>query len=206
LITSAGPGDGKSSIASGLGISIAKQGKPTILLDADLRRPSLHRKFDLGEGLGFTDLLLGKAAPSDVMVPIGDTSLFVIRSGPIPPDPPTLFRSSRLREVLEDLEKVAELVIIDSPPLLAVTDPMLLADVADAAVLVVDMRNTRRAALRHASDLLHRGGVDVLGTILNKSKSRSSNYYAYGYGAESDGSTGLAARPWRTLKRLARRR
>jgi capsular exopolysaccharide synthesis family protein len=200
LITSAGAGEGKSTVAAGLAVSIAKHGKPTILLDADLRRPSLASRFDLHEQQGLTELLLGRAEPADVMTRVGDENLFVIAAGSIPPDPTVLLRSLRFTEVLKSLESLSALVIIDSPPLLPVTDAMLISDIADATALVVDVRKTRRSAVRQASAMLRRGNANVLGVIQNKSKAQNSNYYYYGSYSQHTPTHGL---PVRIIKRLA---
>ena len=200
LITSSGPGDGKSTTAANLAISIAKGGKAVVLVDSDFRRPSLHRLFDLVNGKGLTQVLLGTATLEDALMPTGVPNLRVITAGAIPPDPPTLLRSQRLREIIDQLKEQAEIVLLDSSPLLAVTDPILLASAVDGVLLIVDTASTRREVVSRSAQMLSQANVPVLGAVLNKVKVRgTSGYYYYHYdyySSQEDGSDdGKVGRP-----------
>ena len=218
LITSAEPKDGKSSIAANLAISMANEGMSVILLDADLRRPSQQEKFHLRDRQGFTNLLLGNTSIADALAPTSHPNLRVLPSGPLPPDPTRLLRSAASSDVIASLKEQAEMVIIDTPPLLAVTDPLLLGSSVDGAMLVVDTRKTRRATVRQAAEMLSQAGIPLLGAVLNKLTNRatSGHYYNYHYydayhtNPEDSGNgghppNGKTRNPFRILKRLVRR-
>ena len=152
-----------------------------MLVDADLRRPNLHRLFDLGEHKGLTHLLLGTATLDEVARPTQIDGLRVIPAGVVPPDPPKLLRSERMREVVAELEESADLVFFDSPPLLAVTDPMIVASLVDAVLLVVESGRTRRDPVKLAVRMIERANPQFISTVLNKVAPRAENEYGYGY-------------------------
>lgn len=182
LITSSNPTEGKTTTAINLATSIAREGASTVLLvDADLRRPNLHRLFDLGEHKGLTHLLLGTATLDEVARPTQIDGLRVIPAGVVPPDPPKLLRSERMREVVAELEESADLVFFDSPPLLAVTDPMIVASLVDAVLLVIESGRTRRDLVKLAVRMIERANPQFISTVLNKVAPRAENEYGYGY-------------------------
>ena len=186
LITSSNPAEGKTTTAVNLATSIAREGSASVLLvDTDLRRPALHRLFDLGERKGLTHLLLGSATLDEVASPTQIEGLRVIPAGPVPPDPPKLLRSERMREVVAELEENADLVFFDSPPLLAVTDPMIVASLVDAVLLVVESGRTRLEPVKFAIQMMQRANPEFISTVLNKVSTRGKpgygGYYYYSY-------------------------
>ena len=198
-MTSASPAEGKTTTAINLATSIAREGgSSVVLVDADLRRPSLHRAFDLRERKGLTHLLLGTGTFDGVASPTQVEGLRVIPAGPLPPDPPRLLRSRRMKEVVAELEEKADFVIFDSSPLLAVTDPMLVASLVDGVLLVVDSNHARRELVKIAVQMLQQAQPEMLGAVLNKVAVRSGRgrygggYYYHEYAetdsAERDGS------------------
>ena len=144
LVTSSSPAEGKTTAAANLSISVAKEGNSVILVDADLRKPALHRVFGLNDRKGLTHLLMGTATLDEVMAETEIGGLHVIPSGPLPPDATYILRSAKMKEVIASLRSRVGLVVFDSPPLLSVTDPMVLAPLVDGTLLLVDAHHTGR--------------------------------------------------------------
>jgi capsular exopolysaccharide synthesis family protein len=191
LITSAIPGEGKTTTAANLGVVFAQTGRSTIVLDADFRKPGIHRIFDLPNERGLSDLLRSDATSLEEVSQITEQdNLLVITTGPLPPNPAELLGSQRMRNILSRISGSTSLVIIDSPPLQAVTDPVLLSSFVDGTLLVVDAGRTHRGAVRHAREALAQAGARVLGVALNRLKERSGGRYQYdyygAYGAQHD--------------------
>jgi capsular exopolysaccharide synthesis family protein len=181
--TSAVQGEGKSTTAANLAVVMARAGQQVVLLDCDLRRPRLHQFFSLPNDVGFTDLLLGHAAfETAAQKVVGEEGLSVITSGPIPPDPSELLSSKRARDLIEQLRASADLVIIDSPPVLAVSDPLVLANLVDGVVLVVAVGKSDKRFIGRAIEQLQLVEARVVGTVLNRLGSRGSDSYGYGAG------------------------
>jgi succinoglycan biosynthesis transport protein ExoP len=196
MVTSALPQEGKTTTAGNLAIVFAQGGSRVLLVDADLRKPGVHSLFGLPNQHGLTTLFRDEAAT--VTEVAGETELAnlrVVTSGPLPPNPAELLGSKRWLAILERLKAEADLVIIDSPPLQAVTDAALLAAVVDGTVLVIHARRTRRGAVRQAREALARSGGNILGVTMNRLKKREydQNYYSYYsayYGPDGDRTTG----------------
>lgn len=202
LITSAETGAGKTSVSANLGVVCAQAGLRVALVDADLRSPQLHRPFDLENRTGLTDLLVGDVPQaSDCMLETGVDGLRLIASGPIPPNPSELLGSRRMEGVLAQLSEDADLVILDAPPALPVTDAAVMAARADGAILVVEAKRTSHDDARQARETLERVGGNILGVALTKVKTGRRGYYYYN--AESKPSRG---RIWKVWNRLANAR
>jgi len=182
LVTSPGPGEGKSTIICNLAISMAQTGKRVIVLDGDLRRPTVHRKFPgASREPGLSTLLSDPSVTLDsVLWPTEIEGVSIIPGGPIPPNPSELLGSSRMAGVLEQVKDMADIVLVDSPPILMVADAPMLAVQVDGAIVVVDGFGTKSSALRAAIDALKTTQVRVVGVIINKLK-RVRFGYAYGY-------------------------
>jgi len=170
LVTSPGISEGKSSTAANLAISAAKQGKAVILVDCDLRSPSLHRVFDLPDHEGLTGVLTEDITLEAALTPTGVEGLQVITSGPALPDPGVALSSPEMYSLLQELKKRADLVILDSPSLIAVTDSLLLASLADDVLLVVRAAWTSGESLNRATDILKQIDAHVVGIVLNQVK------------------------------------
>jgi receptor protein-tyrosine kinase len=174
LVTSSSSGEGKSFTAANLALAEAQlDDNPTILCDFDMRRPSLHRTFQLDRGPGVSDYLLGRAELTAVIQRIGDSNLFLLTAGTLVINPLELLHLDRTRLLLETLAFPFRRVILDSPPLLAASDASLLAALADGTLLVARMGATRVDAMGHAIQSL--GQSNILGIVANggpRSKSR----------------------------------
>jgi capsular exopolysaccharide synthesis family protein len=191
LVTSALPGEGKSTTTANLALVLAQTGRRVILVDADLRRPSQHRLFDVPNTVGLSTLFVMDEPVVEGflrMTPLDN--LLVLPSGPLPPNPAELMSSSRMGQIIEMLKKHAEIVLFDSPPLLGVADASALAPRLDGAVLVVDSGRTRAGVLTHAVEVLGRAQATLWGVVLNKLKTRRGEGYYYYYNYRYYGSTG----------------
>lgn len=183
LVSSAGPSEGKSTVTANLAAAMAGAGLVTVVIDADLRRPTQHRIFDLPNDRGLTSLLTHPSQPwSWAAAEVIPGRLFVVPSGPQPPNPSDLLSTERMRRLIEDLRSTVDLVIVDSPPLLAAADALVLAPHTDGVLLLSRAGQTRRDALKRAVGTLRNGSIRVIGTVLNgQSSSSDTGYYYAGY-------------------------
>lgn len=182
LITSTNASEGKSTIASNLALSLAQAGHQTILVDADLRLPTLHRRFHIANNNGLTNLLLDKTGEVEAFLqPTAVTNLRLLPSGPLPPYPSEMLMSDRMQQIMNQLGEKADFVIFDSPPLLAVTDGVLLSQLVNTTLLVVETGKTRTQAMLHAVKQINAVDGHIAGIVLNKIKRQRGSYYAYAY-------------------------
>ncbi len=192
LITSPGPAEGKSTIAANLGVVMAQAGLRVVVVDADLRRPAQQRLFNRsGAGqLGLTDLMLQPPGPMSLdgaMQATDVPNLSVLTSGPLPPNPSELLGSQRMQSLLANLKEQFDVVIIDTAPLLPVTDALVLSAVVDGVALVVNSDATRAGATTQARQQLEQAGARVIGVVMNKLTTRRGGYhYTYYYHYYSD--------------------
>ncbi len=187
LITSASGAEGKSSTTANLGVVLATSGNKVAVVGCDLRRPRVGQFLHQSEALGFTSVLLGQSDLQQALRPVpGTSNLYVLPSGPVPPNPAELLGSERAKRVFEWLAASFDTVLIDSPPLLPVADALVLTRYADAVLLVTAAGETKRSELQRACELLEQANVKPTGLVLNKLVRRSgdpSEYgYTYGYG------------------------
>ncbi len=182
LITSSGPGEGKSTTAANLAITIAQAGKRVVLMDCDLRRPSLHTLFNVSNDVGLSDLFLEDAPELDKMLkPTAVPTLRLLTSGTIPPNPSEMLDSKRMTDILTALRAQSDMVIIDSPPALVVADASILGSRCSGALLVIDSGKTRIDVARRALNTLEQAKVTVLGTVINKLSPNKTRGYGYYY-------------------------
>lgn len=185
VMTSANPGEGKSTISAVLAQMLAASGQRTILVDTDLRKPVIHRIFDIDGSVGLTQVLAGDVPVSDVAQFVkGHPHLRVIPAGRIPPNPSELLGSQRMKALLDRLSQEA-VVLLDAPPLLPVTDAALLSALADGAILTFEVGGTYKEQARLTGKILGQVDARLLGVVLNRASRRSmgSVYYGYGYGS-----------------------
>jgi capsular exopolysaccharide synthesis family protein len=184
LVTSAGPGEGKTSVSANLAVTIAQMGKKVIAVDADLRRHELHKFFHLPNTTGFTNLLLAQQPDvAGFLQPTKVEGLRVLASGPYAHNPAELLSSPRISFLIEELKKEADVVLLDTSPVLAVADATIIAPKVDGIVLVVEVGRTRPEALIETKEALSKGNVNILGVVLNRMEvaGRGGYYYHYRY-------------------------
>ena len=181
MVTSPAPGEGKSMTAANLAAALAQGGRRVILVDGDLHRPRQHRVFGLRNNTGVTTALITDVAGSldDILQDTGVPGLRVLTSGPLPPNAAELLGSTRMRELLVDLHTRAEVVVIDSPPVTALSDAAVLAMQTDGVLLVLDAGKTRRELAKRATEALGRVQARVIGVVLNRMPTRGAGYYYY---------------------------
>jgi capsular exopolysaccharide synthesis family protein len=185
VVTSTGPGEGKSMVASNLAISLAQAGQRVLLIDADMRKPKAHEIFELPQEPGLSNLLVGNAKASEAVRKSGVGNLWIIASGHVPPNPAELLGSQRFKDFLASLKDHFDWVVIDSPPVMAVTDAALVAHGASGVVFVVGAEMTSRHAAKTAVDQLRRAHAHFVGAVLNRvDLQRNSYYYSQYYRKE----------------------
>ncbi len=186
LVTSTSPDDGKSTTIANLAITFAAAGSPTVLVDADLRRPHLHTIFGLSNETGLTTLVAEMArikAGEVPKLPLQATqveNLQVLTGGPVPPNPAEILASQRMAEVLALIRGGAEYVLIDTPPIIAVTDAAVLASRVDGVLIVINAGKTKRDLAVKARDMLRQVNANILGVVLNNAQIDKSAYAYYG--------------------------
>lgn len=180
MITSSGPMEGKSTTSANLAVVFAQQGKKVLFVDADLRKPSSHYTFSFSNSIGLTSVLTRKVELRDAVHVFESTSLHVLTSGPLPPNPAELLSSRAMKEMIEQAKQDYDLVLFDTPPITAVTDAQVIASLCQAAVLVVSSGQTEVELAIKAKELLENSGVKILGAVLNNKKTKDSTYYYYG--------------------------
>ncbi len=198
VVTSPAAGDGKSTVTANLALALAETGARVVIVDADLRRPAQHRIFGLQERIGATTVLLQRADVSDALQHPGPDSLAVLTAGQLPINPAELLASRRMAELVQWLRKTADVILLDSPPLLPVTDPMVVAQYADGVLLVARADLTTSDQIQAARSACGKAGVALFGTILNASpvsegqqRTQYDGYYYYHHDREEPAGDGV---------------
>ena len=180
VITSSNPNEGKSEVSINLAACLAQQGKKVIIIDADMRKPTQHKLTELNNTEGLRTFLLKKSGVNPINhLTINGVNLYVLTSGPIPPNPSEMLASSVMKQSLKAFEDLYDYVIIDTPPLLAATDAQILASIADATLLVVDIKKSKRRQVTEAKRRLDHVGAKLLGVVMNKVDLYKDTYYYY---------------------------
>jgi capsular exopolysaccharide synthesis family protein len=179
VVTSASPGEGKTTTASNLAVSFAQQGMRVLLVDCDLRRSRLHRMFQLKREPGFSDLVHGYAEEDEVTHPTSVTGLYVICSGKLPPNPAEMLGSEEARKKFGSLMEGYDLVVVDTPPLLAASDAAILATIANGVIVVLRAGSTENAAAQQSVQQLNAVGARIVGAVLNDPDTQVPKYGAY---------------------------
>jgi capsular exopolysaccharide synthesis family protein len=181
VVTSTGPGEGKTTIASNLAIALAQSGQRVLLIDGDMRRPRVHDVFRQNQEPGLSNLMVGHAAPSACIRKSSVVGLWLLTAGRVPPNPAELLGSQRFKEFIRSLGEHFDSVILDTPPALAVTDAAIAASAASGIVFVVGAEMTGRQAARIAVEQLQNGRPRFVGAILNRVELERNAYYYSGY-------------------------
>jgi protein-tyrosine kinase len=179
VITSPKPGEGKSTTVANLAIAFAQQGKKVLLIDADLRKPTVANTFSLPNTSGLTNVLSRQSNIEQVVQQSAVENLYILTSGPLPPNPSELLGSNSMKELVSKAENEFDIILFDSPPVLAVTDAQVLTNLTDGTILVVRSGSTDQDAARKAKDLLQVGKSRLLGVVLNSKKQKQDQYYYY---------------------------
>ncbi len=179
LITSPNAQDGKSSIAANLAVVMAQAGHEILLADCDLRKPSQHKIFELSNQLGFTTCISQNISIEKIALRLMVDHLSILTSGPIPPNPAEILSSARTQALWPNLLEKYEYIIIDAPPMLAVTDSAILSTQVDGTILVVRPGKTRIEEARQAGEQLTRANAKLIGVVLNKVKMDIGDYYKH---------------------------
>ncbi|MCD2138738.1 CpsD/CapB family tyrosine-protein kinase [Salinicoccus halitifaciens] len=183
--TSASPGAGKSTMAANVAIAYAQSGKRTLLIDADLRRPTTHYTFESGNQRGLSTVIINDMPAADVVKETDIENLEILTSGPVPPNPSELLASRKTSLLLKTFSMDYDMVIIDTPPLLAVTDAQVLSKIVDGVILVTNVEANNRERLQDAKALLEKVDANILGVVMNnKNMGKSKDEYYYYYGSE----------------------
>ena len=179
LITSSTPEEGKSMTTANLAVVYAQQGKKVLLIDADLRKPTVHYTFRLDNLNGLSNLLVGDGHLNQIAEASSIDNLDIISSGPIPPNPSELLGSKMMQSLINEAKQQYDIIIFDTPPVLAVTDAQILANIVDGTVLVVRSNKTEYEAAIKAKETLEKSSAKLLGTVLNDVEKKDGNYYYY---------------------------
>lgn len=196
LVTSSSPGEGKSTTVANFGVVMAQTGSRVCLIDSDLRRPTLHRVFGLSNNKGLTTALLEGLPFAQVAQVTSVPNLMALTSGPVPPNPAELVGSNRMRESLEAAVEDFDMILLDSPPLVSVSDAVALSAFTDGVVLVVQTGKVPHEVIRRAAAQLHAVKGRVLGVVMNAVNLRRDGYYYdyyhyyHSYYTQSEGKKG----------------
>ena len=181
VVTSAMESEGKSSISSNISIIYSMEKKKVILIDLDLRRPTAHKFFGVPNNNGITNILAGGGALDETIIHTEVNNLDILTSGPIPPDPSSLIESQKLRDIINKLKEMYDMVIIDTPPVMAVNDATVVGRIADGILLVIESGRATFSMVDHIKELFTKAGLNTIGIVLNKFKSHETGYYHYYY-------------------------
>ena len=212
IVTSSNPAEGKTALSAKLALSFADAGKRVVLVDFDFRNATAHRMLNTHNDFGATDVLLGRRKLQDSIQHIelrssreaGPKSLYFLGTGPPVPNPTELLGSARTGHLLDSLSVQADLVLLDTPPVLPVADTLVVGRMASGALLVVESRTTPYGAVQKAKDLLIRNQTRLLGVVLNKFQARDADLsYGYGYGLPVRGAADEPSDSWTPEELLA---
>ena len=179
IVTSSGPGEGKSITTANLSVVYAQQGKKVLLVDADLRKPTVHYTFRLDNLRGLSNILVGEKTLEETANETDVDNLDVISCGPIPPNPSELLASQKMKQFLSEALLTYDIVIFDTPPVLAVPDAQIMANIVDGSLLVIRSKMTEYEAAIKAKEALEPAQAKLLGTVLNDREKKQANYYYY---------------------------
>jgi capsular exopolysaccharide synthesis family protein len=186
LITSAAPNEGKSTVTANLAVSMALSGKRILIIDADLRNPTLHKFYDVSNNIGLTNLLVDETIePEDVLL-TPHKDLYFLPSGPLPPNPAELLGSHKMQDLYNTLTQAFDIILVDAPPVLAVADASILASYLDGVILVASAGEVSKDQINSAKEQLQKVKANILGVVLNKVPvGNGSYYYQYYYGTKN---------------------
>nr|WP_269144142.1 CpsD/CapB family tyrosine-protein kinase [Clostridium guangxiense] len=180
LVTSSGPEEGKSTTIGNLAFAMTQAGKKVVLVDCDLRKPSVHKKFSISNMTGLSNYLVGEIDFEGVLTKYSD-NLHIIPSGTIPPNPAEMISSNKMKSFIQRCKEEYDCILLDAPPVIAVTDAQLLSTEVDGVLLVVASQQADKDAVKKAKELLQNVKANIIGVVLTKTKSKSGYGKGYGY-------------------------
>jgi capsular exopolysaccharide synthesis family protein len=184
MVTSAEAAEGKSTVSGNLALSFAQIDKKAIIVDCDLRKPSVHKNFKISNLVGLSEVLTGQAALDEAVQKYND-KFYILPSGKIPPNPAEMLSSSVMTALMENLKDNYDIVILDSAPLQVVTDAQILSTKVDGTILVIRAQRTSQESVVEAKNLLDKVGANIIGTVLHAVENTKGKYYYY-YGTNED--------------------
>ena len=191
VVTSANPDEGKTTVAGNLALALAQGESKVLLVDCDMRRPSIHKTFKISNTYGISDLLVGNKKLESVANKYND-NLSIVPAGKIPPNPAEMLASKAMTAFLEEMKNYFDYIVLDTPPLQAVTDAQVLSTKVDGSLIVVRAGVTKKDAVHNAVSIINKVNGNIIGTVLNGADNSKDKYYYY-YGDE-DSRTGRRAK------------
>nr|WP_277601884.1 CpsD/CapB family tyrosine-protein kinase [Macrococcus armenti] len=182
VVTSAAPSAGKSTTAANIAVAYAQAGKSVLLIDGDLRKPTVHYTFETKNVFGLSNLITDQINLEQAVQNTEIENLSIMTSGPIPPNPSELLSSQKFKDLIQSFEQYFDMIIIDTPPILAVTDAVIMSTVVDGIIIVTNVETNNKHHLLKAKEVLEKSDVNILGVVLNNvEKSGKDDYYYYEY-------------------------
>jgi capsular exopolysaccharide synthesis family protein len=181
VVTSSGPGEGKSTTMANLAIAMAQSGKKVVLMDCDFRKPTIHKKFGLPNSQGLINILAQDRKFEEIIITTDVNNLYVIPSGPVPPNPSELLGTKKMKALLTELTRIFDMVLIDAPPVLAVTDAQILSTIVNGTIIVSAYGKSDKHALLKAKENIEKVGGKILGVVINKVPEQANGYYGKYY-------------------------
>ncbi|WP_024615544.1 CpsD/CapB family tyrosine-protein kinase [Clostridium sp. Ade.TY] len=178
LVTSAEPGEGKSTTAANLAVAFSQDEKKVLLIDCDLRKPSVHKQFRISNNIGLSDVVMDNSKLKKAINKHNEY-LDILPSGKIPPNPSELLGSKAMGNLLDELQKEYDIIIIDTPPVQAVTDSQILSTKVDGVILVVRAERTKKDSVKLAKESLQKVKANIIGVVLNGGERTRDKYYYY---------------------------
>ena len=184
MVTSSGPAEGKSTTAANLAVTFAQLGQKVLLVDADLRKPTVHHTFGLNNLFGFTTVLTKQKTLEKTVLETKEKDLYILTSGPIPPNPAELLSSKSMEQLTLQLRRQYDVIVMDAPPLLQVADSRITSKLTDGVVLVVGCTTSDRQRVLKAKEQLELAEAKILGVVLNRRELTDDSAYQYYYSYE----------------------
>ena len=180
-VTSSVQGEGKSTITANYAVTVAQSGKKVLIVDCDLRRPQIHKIFNVSNTNGLSNVLVGDNQMDKNIKDTKVPNLFILTSVPIPPNPPEMLDSKRMKELILSLKDHFDMILLDSPPIMPVTDGLILSQIVDGTIVIVSLGSTEKDAFKKTMLSLENIGANILGTVINKASSKAGYYVNYEY-------------------------
>lgn len=180
-VTSSVQGEGKSTITANYAVTVAQSGKKVLIADCDLRRPQIHKIFNVSNTNGLSNVLVGDNQMDKNIKDTKVPNLFILTSGPIPPNPSEMLDSKRMKELILSLKDHFDMILLDSPPIMPVTDGLILSQIVDGTIVIVSLGSTEKDAFKKTMLSLENIGANILGTVINKASSKAGYYVNYEY-------------------------